>query len=573
MKRINKFSLLWPEGIDPEKYANQEKLSQRCVANLGLDMIARELSYDEKHYYKVKKLMLNLCDNPEVISYRLDILQDFVRNPELAAGLREIFEYIEQIRHYKQPGKKLSADNYQAVAWRLRMLDIYVTCMQMLNSLIQDKANNFKSTGLQKLSQYLKNMVESDLFQNLNEKLPDLRARFANLSCVTIGINLNARLEPEEAIFLSVEKKPFIKRSFLSRLFNRDSNQDKIHGVSQFQNILSRDKEVTQLQLGIFRELNDVFQKVLTPIEKTISRFINYRESVLIKWRREFSFYIGCTRFIKKMRDQGLAMCKPQVIIPGKRKTKIQDLTDLTLALGLMEEADKEDKQIKLGAEIVPNDLRFDDQGRIYILTGPNQGGKTTFTRAVGIAQVLLQMGMYVPGSKGALSPVDWIHTHFTEEEKPQVKDGRLGEESRRLSEIFYKATPYSLLLLNESLSSTSPGEGLYLLKNIIKGIKSLRSRAIFTTHLHSLAEIISEINEEVDTDSKVDSLVAEVERSEDEKIEAKRTFKIKSKKPQGKSYARDVAYKYGISYEQILQTIRNRGSVRKDITDGTSGG
>ena len=264
------------------------------------------------------------------------------------------------------------------------------------------------------------------------------------------------------------------------------------------------------------------------------------------------------------MRALGFSMCKPEVLPKEKRSSKIENIRDLSLALGLIEnkkrdETGDEDK-VDLGEEIVPNDIDFGSESRIFILTGPNQGGKTTFTRAIGIAQVLFQAGIFVPGTKSSISPVDWVYTHFTEKEKPNTKDGRLGEESRRLSRLFQNATSHSLILLNESLSSTSPGEGLYLLKNIVKGIRLLGCRCIFTTHLHKLAAKIDAINSEAEGDSKVGSLVAELDRENSGKnMEARRTFKIVSKPPEGKSFARDVAYKYGISYDQIKKTIEER--------------
>ncbi len=566
MEKLNNLSLLWPEDIDRKKYQDENKLSQRCVNNLGLDMIARKIAYDDRHYYKVKKLFLNLCDNPEVIEYRLDILQDFINNSELINSFGEIFELIEQINKYKQPGKKLEGSQYQAVAWRLKMLEIYADCMQKLYNLLKKYNDRIKSDGMRKMFSYISNIVESDLFSSLQDILPELKEKFDSLSCITIGIKLNARLEPEKAIFLNMDSEPFEEKSFLSRLFGRESNQENVEGVSPFARILKSREEKNILQISLLKELSDVFDKVLTPVEKAISRFVNYRQSVLLNWKSDLCYYIGCARFVKDIYNRGLPMCKPEVLAKEERKAEIFDITDMTLALGIIEEEkseseeDNEQEKVNLGAKIVTNNIRFGSEGRIYILTGPNQGGKTTFTRAVGIAQVLFQAGIYVPGSEARISPVDWIHTHFTEEEKPEIKDGRLGEESRRLSRIFYEATPYSLLLLNESLSSTSPGEGLYLLKNIIKGIKTLRSRAIFTTHLHRLALKIDEINEEIDNDTKVGSLVAEVERNDtDSEMEAKRTFRIKNKSPQGLSYAKDIAHKYGISFEQIMQTLKNR--------------
>ncbi|MFW6309341.1 MAG: MutS-related protein [bacterium] len=559
------FSLLWPANIDPTDYQDQEKLTRKCVDNLGLKQIARELCYNDKHYYDVRKLLVNLCDEPQVIQYRLDIMEDFLDHPKLIEGFEEIFELIDKIQKYEKPESKMENDRLVNTAWRLKMLDIYAECMEKIDDLFSG-IEDLNSRGLNELYNFVQEIITSELFQSLQKKLPELKEQFDQLSSVTIGINLNAQLKPEEAVFLSIEPEKYQKQSFFSRLFNTESNRDEFQGVSGVQNILTKDNEYKNVRQGIFKELNEIFEKVLIPIGKAISRYVHYREKFLLNMKRELYFYIGASRTIKNLKQLGLKMCKPEPLAASERITRIQDLTDLTLALGLIEDKkrEKEKKDVSLeeldldlGAEIVPNDITFDDRGRIFILTGPNQGGKTTFTRAVGIAQVLFQAGLYIPGSRAQISPANRVYTHFTEKEEPNTRDGRLGKESRRLSRLIRESTRNSLILMNESLSSTSPGESLYLLKNIVKGLRIMGCRVILTTHLHTLAQNIEEINSEVEGDSKVRSLVAEVDRNtEDENIRARRTFKIVPKPPEGKSYARDIAYKYGISLEQIMEKI-----------------
>ncbi|MBZ0288083.1 MAG: DNA mismatch repair protein MutS, partial [Anaerolineae bacterium] len=145
----------------------------------------------------------------------------------------------------------------------------------------------------------------------------------------------------------------------------------------------------------------------------------------------------------------------------------------------------------------------------MFIITGPNQGGKTTHIQAIALAQVLFQAGLYVPGCSARISPVDGIYTHFPVEERPSAEAGRFGEEAQRLSEIFAQATRHSLILLNESLSSTAPGESLYLARDIVRCFRLLGVRAAYTTHMHELAANLDEYNMQTPGDSKVVSLVA----------------------------------------------------------------
>jgi DNA mismatch repair ATPase MutS len=212
---------------------------------------------------------------------------------------------------------------------------------------------------------------------------------------------------------------------------------------------------------------------------------------------------------------------------------------------------------------IVRNDVDFGPASRIFILTGPNHGGKTVYTRAVGLAQVLFQAGLYIPAEAARMSPVDGIYTHFATLEKTESGLGRLAEESKRLNEIFHSITNKSLVLLNESLSSTSPGESLYLARDIVRALRLFGVRAIFATHLHELAEGLDTLNAEVKGDSCVVSLVAGValegDQEDNENGNVKCTYKIKPGPPRGLSYARGIAVRYGISFAQLTDHWREQ--------------
>jgi DNA mismatch repair ATPase MutS len=215
-----------------------------------------------------------------------------------------------------------------------------------------------------------------------------------------------------------------------------------------------------------------------------------------------------------------------------------------------------------LAIAIKTNDITIDPNGQILILTGPNQGGKTTYMQGVGILQVLAQVGCYVPGRQAEISPVDNIFTHFPLEEKPETEAGRFGEEAMRLGKVFEQVTRYSLVLLNESLSSTSFGESLYLAQDIVRILRRVGARAIYSTHLHELANRVGELNESVPGDSVIISVVSSpVEACEPASTgEVRRSYKVEIRPPLGQSYAREIADRYGISYEQLEKVLSDRG-------------
>jgi len=249
-----------------------------------------------------------------------------------------------------------------------------------------------------------------------------------------------------------------------------------------------------------------------------------------------------------------------------ERIFEVKGMTDLSFAVKLM----RDDWKVKLDKAIVTNDVAMGENGRIFLLTGPNQGGKTTYTRAIGICQVLMQAGLYIPGTSARISPVDWVFTHFPKEEVLGVQTSRLSEECKQFSEIFKKATCFSLILMNESISSTSPSECLYIAEAIIKRIRYIGSRAVFATHLLDLVNKIEEIHKEVNGGSKIVSMVAgikpvdknEITDDGEEKVEC--TYKVVPNPPLRSSYAKEIVNKYGIGFNQIVESLKLRQKTEK---------
>ena len=163
----------------------------------------------------------------------------------------------------------------------------------------------------------------------------------------------------------------------------------------------------------------------------------------------------------------------------------------------------------------------------------------------------MMQLGMFVPAKSARISPVDAIYTHFPTGADDTIDKGRLGEECARLGEIFDSVTKHSLVLLDESFSSTGSYEGSYIASEVLSGLSMVGCRCLFATHLHELAAEIDRINAQSTAQGgvKIDTLVAGIDEGE-------RSFKIFRAKPDGKSYARDIALRYGLTYENILKKI-----------------
>jgi DNA mismatch repair ATPase MutS len=273
-------------------------------------------------------------------------------------------------------------------------------------------------------------------------------------------------------------------------------------------------------------------------------------------------------RLVERLREAGLPTCRSAIAPIDERVCRMEEAYSVSLALRLMAEATMSETPV--GSAIVTNEVAFDGtSGRVWILTGPNRGGKTTFVRAVGLAHLLFHAGLHVPAAVARLSPIDALYTHFPVTEGTSPGEGRLDDEAVRLAEIFRRATPHSLILLNEVLSGTSTVEALGLAYDAVRGLRLLGARAMYVTHLHELGTYVEEINASTSGDGVVGSLVAEVAgEAEDGQPMRRRTFRIRPGPPLGLSYASEIAEQHGISYEQLVHLLRERGVVTESEGD-----
>jgi len=327
-------------------------------------------------------------------------------------------------------------------------------------------------------------------------------------------------------------------------------------------------QQFIEYEKKMHEELHSVCRRLFSQLSAEMYNSMQEKLNFVSRIYEELKFILACVNFIKEIRSFGVNMCKPKVLPMRTKVCEIKDIYNLNLAYSIHEIY----KNSNISALITYNDVSFNNKKPI-VITGPNQGGKTTYIQAVGQAQVMFQLGLYVPGTKAFMSPVDGMFTHFPVEESEAEGMGRMGEECKRLAEIFRKADQYSLVLMNESFSSTSPGEGMYIARDVMLGFRMIGARAIYATHFHDLAADLEKMKAEIHGSSIIDSLVTGVKDNEEGREFVKgegkeqgklteRTYKVKRMPPQGRSFAAEIADYYGISMEKITKLLMERGMV-----------
>ena len=537
----NKFvSLLYPNEESEAFHRNRANLPNVT------EEVCDELGLNEIFMLKTSSLTDYFTTDERVIAYRQSTVRDLLSIPELLETLSGIHPILDDIRELRRLDNEniTSADSY---LYSITEIELYVTCLDTLRRGFSGVKDRITSPAFRALSDFVCELTESDYYRELNEKLAALSDRVHEVKSITIGVNLDREFRPESAGVISVNSEQFKSGKLLDKILRLSFKNDAftcIANLAPFGRGQSDNKQ--EALIGAFNSaIEDVFRSSVRGWRNIVADYVIENTDFLLKLLPEIEFVSRAAELLKKLSDHpGCTVCYPELAPMSDKRFEAVGLYNPRVALAIED-------------EIVTNDLSFDDEARIYVLTGPNRGGKSVITVALGAAQAMCQLGLPVPAETCVISPVSGIFTHFPEGADDTIDKGRLGEECARLKEIFDSADENTLILLDESLSSTGAYEASYIASEILSAFAVMRCRGIFSTHLHELAASVPDINERSMKQGgiRLDTLVAGIE-------EGQRSFKIYRAKPDGKSYARDIADKYGLSFENLMERMDARGAL-----------
>lgn len=588
--KIEELSLLHPVSGAPD----YKDLSEEAAHDLALEEMCASLTKSETERQMIFRMMSKLPGDGETVQYRCDVFEDILNFPALREKMMKLLDRVDFLRTYGSFGKDSDASGVWELVHRLDEIDEYIQCVQAIYECLNE--NDIRSEGLLALKDYVKGLYEDHGFEALKKDIAGLKMDTSKIKSVTLGVNLNDRFEPEGVGLVSINGKAFTKSSILSNFCDFLSREDEVQEGTEWKNnysfriarndagagaggkveraaVLSaagslamapgiasvlRDNRSEDVMRTLDRAVTSMLTATVKKLKNILSKHVTISTKVITGLIPEFMYYIRWAEYVEGLRKLGFTMSKPVLLPPEQREMRAGGIYNIRLAMSAWEkyllETGKEAEDIRKGPSInradfiVKNDLDFDADHRMYLLTGANRGGKTTITQAIGMAFLMAQGGIYVPADSFAFSPADGIFTHFPADENKTMDLGRLGEESKRFRDLFLAAGPRSLILLNESFSTTSFEEGFYIARDAIRAMQRLGVRVIYNTHMHKLAEEIDLLNRDKEGDSSIASLVAETD-------EGKRSYRIRVAPPQGLSYARDIAEKYGVTYEQLAGT------------------
>jgi DNA mismatch repair protein MutS len=519
------FSLLNP--VESDQTTN---LENKTLIDLNLDFIINEMIVDKKERDIIKNYTSRLCLDGAAINYRLDILDDIMTNESIVDCLEDLSTHTVRLKYYMGNPGKTDAMPLQESVWRLRELEEYLYCMEFCHKTLADIP--LKSEGLTQFRNFIEFSRPAEDYVELKKELPHFLSRINKIKSVTVAINLNEGLIPFEAAIVEVNPCHYEHSSFFGKMAAGPGGKSSMGPIHT-----TRDTAYSgdPTMLPLFKDLSHILGKSVNPLKNRLRKYGISNTFKLLKHLDELLFYRGAVRLIKKVQGKGFPMVRP-VICKERHYRKIKGIYNLELALS------------NNAGSVVFNDFHSFSKDRNFIITGPNNGGKTTFLRAVGIVQYLAQLGLYVPAQEAVLSVCSNIYTHFPNLETRCGGMGRFAEEADRLKKLVENLQPYAMILLNESLSSTNMEEAGYIARDILQILAEREGFTLFVTHLHSLA--IPPADRCYDDYIDIKSLVAQMERTEGNNY--KPDYRVLRASPDGKSYALEMARNFGLGIDQL---------------------
>ena len=469
--------------------------------DLGLDLLCGAMAGSDHLVFEVSKRAI-LCGlaSPEEVSYRQEVLADSIEHPTV---VRDLYRIAGEAVEAERKVWGLYSGSPQSVLSRaVGAAGVLSAYLRQLRNVADEHAPDFSSEGFSRLFKMIADELSDDYLRTVDTHLRRLRFDSGKLISARLGQGNTA--------------VGFVLRSPKRRGWRERLGALRSSGFSF---------EVSSRDEGGCRVLEDIQARGINLVANALAQSAEHIRGFFGTLQAELAFYVGCLDLRERLEHLDMRTSLPEALPTATGALWAEGLYDVCLAL-------------RSGAALVGNDLHANDKSLI-VLTGANQGGKSTFLRAIGLAQMMMQAGMFVPAASFRGSLCNGVFTHFKREEDATMRSGKLDEELGRMSTIADLLTPGSLLLCNESFSSTNEQEGSEIARGVLEAMVYAGIRVALVTHLFGLANGLYEEN-------LPRRLFLRAERLAD----GTRTFRLLERAPLATSHGRDC-------YEEVFGSSR----------------
>ena len=507
-------SILFPPGFEQERAEHSEQ--PRCFTDLNLDQVVTAIVAGQDEDV-LRPIFYSPCRNEEVIHYRQAVFADLQRT-EVFPAFPAFCEAMRLVRANLAYAEKISHKRHRHMVF-LRSIQLYCNGVESFIQSLEPLV--LRSAGLKNLRRYLSNYAKSETFARLSTEARRLRETLSKLSYGML-------FRGDKVIVRKYACEP----DYTVTILERFARFRETHIAPAASRRPKDDFSLNHIEAGILELVGRVFSKEFSALEDCVTRHSSFFDEVIATFDREIGFFIAYLGFIEPLKQTGLPFCNPEVSASNKETLALESF-DLALAT----------KVVKEKGAVVCNDWFLHASERFLVVSGPNQGGKTTFARMFGQLHFLAGLGCPVPGKRARLFLPDQIFTHFEREEDISNLRGKLEDELVRLRHTCVAMTSNSVIILNEIFNSTSLDDQILLSTKVLQQIIMTDAVGVCVTFIDALSTL----------SDKTVSMVSMVMREDP----ARRTFKIIRKPADGLAYALSLAEKRGVTYEQLRTRVR----------------
>ncbi len=442
-----KVNLLLPEGCPaPESIPAfaRDALKKDLELETILNAVARK---DDFILKALTEALFSPLPSPELVSYRQEVLHDAIDHEEEVRAIYDLCLSTDR-RRLGTMGTLNWMNNYDlntTFNGALESLNVLTEALRRLRKMAEAYEDRFHSRGFRALFRMLREELTDEYLEEVKRQVAELRYPDSFL----VSVRLGNHLQGVGYVLLKKSKKQTLELA-----------------VAPSYRLGEEDEPAKDISARQARAVNGV--------TNALAQSAVYLFDFFDRLRSELAFYIGCLILIEGMESKSMPMCFPAVSEAASEQRDWEGLYDISLVVAKR-------------ASVTGNDLCAGHK-RIYLITGANQGGKSTFLRSLGQAQLMAQCGMPVGASKFAAPLRRNVYSHFKREEDRWMRSGKLDEELVRMRKITDYIRPGDLLLLNESFSSTSEREGSELLRQVTQALADSGVEVFSVTHLHTYA-------------------------------------------------------------------------------------
>ena len=453
-----------------------------------------------------------ITDNDEEICERLAIFRDLIEIPELVELFKKLKETIDTIFEIDEKSKVYSSGLDRTLC-DFHMVEMYVDMVDKIRVLYENIKEKIKSERTKSLFLSFVEFCDSERYADLKVLINDIIRGQGTVKSFSLAINLNQKLEPYEIGLIGMNDHYFTEKNIYTSFFK--SNKSGFEYAVPLARYYGGN---TVLEKGLYLAANEQLTKLIKKTQRAL--IVEMRESLksILSQKDDIAFILKAKRYVDSYVD---FVCYPEM----HNETSIVHAYDPTLNAKM---------NIR---DIVKNDINFNKNGQIYIVTGANSGGKSVYVKTTGIMQIFFQLGLPIPAKSARIKPVRNIFTHFAT--SIDNSDSRFVLECKAMKDILDRIDDNSLLLMDESFSSTSAFEGEAVARQVLERLQTVGCKCVFSTHLHELTSM-EEANEEG---------FAKIENLHVEMRDGFPTYRIIKGAADGKSYAYDIAKKYGLEH------------------------